>query len=96
MLKIRRCSFPKYSDTQYILLLSQCTKDEAMGIVNRVLESFYESYKFFWKINVKIELDEINMDFKRDVMKKIYDGIITAAACHYDNAYCGYVRPKNI
>ena len=53
----------KYSDTQYILLLSQCTKDEAMGIVNRVLESFYESYKFFWKINVKIELDEINMDF---------------------------------
>jgi len=53
----------KYSDTQYILLLSQCTKDEAMGIVNRVLESFYESYKFFWRINVKIELDEINMDF---------------------------------
>ena len=48
---------------RYILLLSQCTKDEAMGIVNRVLESFYESYKFFWKINVKIELDEINMDF---------------------------------
>ena len=56
--------FPAESDKDgRDALLSQCTKDEAMGIVNRVLESFYESYKFFWRINVKIELDEINMDF---------------------------------
>lgn len=52
----------KYSDSQYILLLSQCTKDEARSVVNRVLESFYESFELFWKMNVKVEIGAINMD----------------------------------
>lgn len=54
----------KYSDTQFILLLSTCTQKLAMLVANRIISRLYEKNSNYKKVNVKINVEEVSMNGK--------------------------------
>lgn len=54
----------KYSDTQFIILLSSCTKDLSMLVANRIISKLYDRNPKYKKIKVRINIEEVSMNGK--------------------------------
>lgn len=52
----------KYSDSQFIILLSTCTEDLAALVANRIVAKFYSIHKKYEMIRVKMNIEEVSMN----------------------------------
>lgn len=53
-------TFAKYSNSQYLILLPDCTDENARGVVNRIINNFYKADKYE-RVRINFKLDEIRL-----------------------------------
>lgn len=50
----------RYSDSQFILLLPNCTKEHAMQVAKRIISSLYQRNPKYSKINFKVNIEQVS------------------------------------
>ena len=54
----------KYSDTQFVILLPNTTKELAMLVANRLISKLHDTDAKYMKVNIKINIEKVSMNGK--------------------------------